>query len=44
MNDKSGTVCYLAPELVGMDYRKKFYDEKVDVYSLGIILYEMYIN
>lgn len=39
--DKSGTTCYLAPELIGMNFYNKLYDEKVDVYSLGIILYEI---
>jgi calcium/calmodulin-dependent protein kinase I len=37
MKDKSGTVRYLAPELIKGD----FYDEKVDVFSIGIILVEM---
>lgn len=41
LHDKSGTACYLAPELVGMSYLKKFYDEKADVFSIGIILYEV---
>lgn len=41
MNDKSGTACYLAPELVGMNFTNKFYNEKVDVFSLGIIMYEI---
>lgn len=39
--DKSGTAGYLAPELIGMDFLKKFYNEKVDVFSVGTILYEM---
>lgn len=41
LHDKSGTACYLAPELVGMSYLKKFYDEKADVFSIGIIIYEI---
>lgn len=41
LHDKSGTACYLAPELVGMSYLKKFYDEKADIFSIGIILYEI---
>ena len=39
--DKSGTACYIAPEIIGMNYLKKFYDHKVDVFSIGIILYEI---
>ena len=41
LKDKSGTVCYLAPELIGWDIINKFYNEQVDVFSLGMILYEM---
>lgn len=41
LKDKSGTVCYLAPELIGWDVINKLYDEKVDVFSIGMILYEM---
>lgn len=44
MNDKSGTTCYMAPELIGMNLLDKIYDEKVDVYSLGIILYEIEVG
>lgn len=40
LHDKSGTSGYMAPELIGLNYLKKLYDEKVDVYSLGIIIYE----
>ena len=39
--DKSGTACYIAPEIIGMNYIKKFYCEKVDVFSIGVILYEI---
>ncbi len=41
IRDKSGTACYLAPELIGMNYYKVLYDEKVDVFSVGIVLYEI---
>ena len=38
--DKSGTVGYLAPELI-TNKKGEFYDEKVDVFSAGMIFYEM---
>lgn len=44
MKDKSGTTCYMAPELIGMDLLEKTYDEKVDIYSLGVILYEIVVG
>ena len=40
MKDKSGTVKYLAPELI----IGKPYNEKIDVFSIGIILLEMFIK
>jgi serine/threonine protein kinase len=40
LNDKSGTVGYLAPELITKK-RGEFYDAKVDVFSVGMIFYEM---
>lgn len=40
LNDKSGTVGYLAPELI-TNKKGNFYDEKVDVFSAGMIFYEM---
>ena len=41
LNDKSGTVGYLAPELITCK-KGEFYGEKVDVFSAGMIFYEMY--
>lgn len=41
LRDKSGTVCYLAPELIGWDMLNKMYNEHVDIFSLGMILFEM---
>lgn len=41
LNDKSGTVGYLAPELIGMTKQTGFYDDKVDVFSAGVVFYEM---
>ena len=40
LNDKSGTVGYLAPELITKK-RGEFYDDRVDVFSAGMIFYEM---
>ena len=37
MKDKIGTVNYMAPEIFSMP----FYDEKVDIWSAGVILYNM---
>ena len=34
----SGTPCYLAPEI----YQKKAYDEKIDVFSFGTMLWEIF--
>ena len=41
MQDKSGTTCYMAPELIAKNKWDKGYDEKVDLFSLGVILYEV---
>ena len=41
LNDKSGTVGYLAPELITKK-KGEFYNEKVDVFSAGMVFYEMY--
>ena len=35
--DTTGTVCYLAPEII----RRKKYDERSDVYSLGLVLFDL---
>ena len=35
--DTTGTVCYLAPEIM----RRKKYDERSDVYSLGLVLFDL---
>lgn len=43
LNDKSGTVGYLAPELITKK-KGEFYDEKVDIFSCGMVLYEMYFK
>ena len=40
VHDKCGTVGYLAPELIAKKSKKDFYDGKVDVFSIGVILYE----
>ena len=41
MHDKSGTVGYLAPEIITKDSKTYFYDERIDVFSLGVVFYEM---
>lgn len=40
LHDKSGTTGYLAPEVIKNN--KAFYDDKVDVFSIGVVLVEMY--
>lgn len=39
LHDKSGTTGYLAPEVIKNS--KQFYDEKVDIFSAGVVLIEM---
>ena len=34
----AGTPCYMAPEL----FDKKFYDEKIDIFAFGTIVWEIY--
>ena len=41
LKDKSGTVGYLAPELLKKS-RDEFYDSKIDIFSSGVLFYEMY--
>lgn len=41
IHDKSGTVGYLAPEIITKEGKNVFYDGKVDVFSAGIVFYEM---
>ena len=41
IHDKSGTVGYLAPEIITKEGKSTFYDDKVDVFSAGIVFYEM---
>lgn len=40
LHDRSGTVCYIAPEILNNNQPSTFYDHSVDLYSLGIIAYE----
>ena len=44
MRDKSGTVGYLAPEVLSYKDGQKFYGPKVDVYSLGIVVVELLLK
>lgn len=39
LTDNVGTERYMAPEI-----KTKFYDNKVDIYSTGILLYELFTN
>lgn len=39
LHDKSGTTGYLAPEVI--KNHKQFYNEKVDIFSLGVVFIEM---
>jgi calcium/calmodulin-dependent protein kinase I/calcium-dependent protein kinase len=41
IHDKCGTLGYLAPELLGKKDNHTFYDDKVDVFSAGILFFEM---
>lgn len=42
LKDKSGTVGYLAPEIISSKSDSGvFYDDRVDVFSAGIVFYEM---
>lgn len=44
MKDRTGTVCYMAPEILNEALTGGIYDERVDVYSLGLILFELFAN
>lgn len=41
IHDKSGTVGYLAPEIITKEGKNTFYNERVDIFSAGIVFYEM---
>lgn len=41
MHDKCGTLGYLAPELIAKKSKSYFYDGRVDVFSTGVLLFEM---
>ena len=41
LHDKCGTVGYIAPEVIGKKSDSETYNGKADVFSLGIVLYEM---
>ena len=43
LHDKSGTIGYLAPEIIEQRSDKHFCDQKVDVYSAGIVFVELYL-
>ena len=39
-----GTLDYLPPEMVSNNSKSKFYDEKVDLWSLGVLTYEFLVG
>jgi len=39
-----GTLDYLPPEMVGSGSKKNYYDEKVDLWSLGVLTYEFLVG
>jgi serine/threonine protein kinase len=41
MQDKSGTVGYLAPEIIAKESKNELYDDRVDVFSAGIVFFEL---
>lgn len=41
LQDRCGTLGYLAPELIRKNDENIFYDQKVDIYSLGLILFQL---
>ncbi|VDM32925.1 unnamed protein product [Hydatigera taeniaeformis] len=42
MTENVGTIFYMSPEIASKRKKRLVYDEKVDIYSLGIILFEMF--
>lgn len=41
MKDRTGTVCYMAPEILDTNLTGGVYTEQVDVYSVGLVLLEL---
>lgn len=39
-----GTLDYLPPEMIGSGGREKWYNEKVDLWSLGVLTYEFLVG
>lgn len=39
-----GTTCYIAPEIIMDGITEKGYDKVVDLWSLGVLLYEMLVG
>jgi len=39
-----GTTCYIAPEVIMDAITEKGYDKGVDIWSLGVLLYEMLVG
>jgi serine/threonine protein kinase len=43
-SNKCGTPGYVAPEVLMQNSYGITYDEKVDIFSIGVIFYKMYYN
>jgi hypothetical protein len=41
MRDRTGTVCYMAPEILDPELTGGAYTQAVDLYSVGIVLFEL---
>lgn len=41
MKDRTGTVCYMAPEILDPNLTGGVYTQAVDLYSIGIVLFEL---
>jgi len=42
MRDRTGTVCYMAPEILDPDINQGVYNEQVDLFSVGVVLFEVF--
>lgn len=42
MKDRTGTVCYMAPEILDPEITQGVYNQQVDLFSIGVVLFEMF--